>query len=195
VALLLNSKDKSELQKIINNEINLLNEDNIMKLNVQYGENIIVGVKFKEEFDWFVTEKDYWYLDLIKLENSFLNKGYMLFNQGDYSERFDIPILNEKSAATFLNEIKEYKVNMSKLNELVVALDLNKTKRKQIIMEFVPSLFIDFDSKLLLSLFPEPASFEEYVPNGWSGIYEDFLHRIPLEERYWMINGQDVFNS
>lgn len=28
-----------------------------------YAENIIVGVKYKNKFNWYITEPDLWYLD------------------------------------------------------------------------------------------------------------------------------------
>ncbi|ANF97581.1 hypothetical protein [Paenibacillus bovis] len=164
-----------------------------MKLNVEYAENIIIAVKFKGEFTWFVTEKDYWYLDLVKWENAFIDKGHAIFNQGDYSDRFDIPILDEKSADAFLCEISEYKASKEELSELILAIDLNDTKMKYAIMNLIPCLFIDFDEKLLMSQFPEPASFEEYVPKDWKGSYENFLNKIPSQEKYWILDGKDIF--
>jgi len=45
---------------------------------------------------------------------------------------------------------------------------------------------VDFDEKTFYLLFPEPASFEEYVPSGWKGTYEDFTGLIPKIEKYWV---------
>ena len=58
----------------------------------------------------------------------------------------------------------------------------------------MPSLIVDFDSKILLSYFPEPASFESYTPDGWIGKYENFLDEVPVEEKYWIINNKDYFS-
>jgi hypothetical protein len=56
----------------------------------------------------------------------------------------------------------------------------------------MPSLFIDFDSKTLLSYFPEPTAFEKFAPDGWVAAYRPFFDLIPLNERYWIIEGRDL---
>ena len=43
------------------------------------------------------------------------------------------------------------------------------------------------------SLYPEMIRFELYVPDGWTGIRRDFLAEIPEGERYWMVNGHNLF--
>ena len=40
-------------------------------------------------------------------------------------------------------------------------------------------------------MFPEPASYENYVPKRLSGTYEDFTEFIPTSEKYWI----DKFNN
>ncbi len=57
----------------------------------------------------------------------------------------------------------------------------------------VPALHVNFDKMALYSFYSEPASFEAFVPDGWTGKYENFLHLVPLEERYWIIDGDDRF--
>lgn len=164
-----------------------------MKIQVEYGENIIVAVVFRNKWSWYVTEKDYWFLDLIKLEKAFLNKGYGLPNLGDYSDRFDIGVLDENSLDKFLNEISELKVSLVELRELVLKLACSSIESESFPTELTPSLLVDFDNKLLMSCFPEPASFEDYVPNSWKGLYENFLDKVPMQERYWVIDGIDYF--
>ncbi|AWB43490.1 hypothetical protein DCC85_04140 [Paenibacillus sp. CAA11] len=164
-----------------------------MKVNISYAENIIVAVRFKDRWCWYVTEKEYWFMDLIQWENAFLDKGYPLPNQGDYSERFNIPILDEGSAGDFLHEIREFQVSTNKLREgFQKAVEMN-TDLENDLLEYIPALFVDFDHRRLWSMFPEPASFECYVPEGWTGKYEDFLEKVPARERYWWVNGTDYF--
>ncbi|WP_025682328.1 hypothetical protein [Paenibacillus maysiensis] len=165
-----------------------------MKVNIEYGENIIVAVILNNEWTWYVTEKEYWYLDLIKLENAYLDKGYKLPDQGDYSDRFDIAVLDEKSAYKFLYEISELKVSKVELSELVLKLEYTNSEDKNFLTGLTPSLLVDFDNKLLMSYFPEPASFENYTPDGWSGVYENFIVKVPMQERYWVIDGKDYFH-
>lgn len=164
-----------------------------MKIQVEYGENIIVAVVFRNKWSWYVTEKDYWFLDLIKLEKAFLIKGYQLPNLGDYSDRFDIGVLDENSADKFLNEISELKVSLVELRELVLKLACSSKESENFPTELTPSLLVDFDNKLVMSYFPEPASFENFIPDDWKGLYENFLDKVPMQERYWVIDGKDYF--
>ena len=55
-----------------------------------YAENIIVGVKYKNKLNWYITESDLWYLIIIKLD-------ILLVNIRGKS----ISILNETTIANF----------------------------------------------------------------------------------------------
>jgi len=44
--------------------------------NPKYAETIIVLVKYKKSYRWFVTDKEIWFLDLKKLISSYLEKGF-----------------------------------------------------------------------------------------------------------------------
>jgi hypothetical protein len=164
-----------------------------LKIQVQYGENIIVAVVLRNKWSWYVTEKDYWFLDLIKLEKAFLIKGYRLPHLGDYSDRFNIGVLDENSVDKFLDEISEFKVTSVELRELVLKLACCGKESENFPTELTPSLLVDFDNKLVMSYFPEPASFENFIPDGWKGLYENFLDKVPIQERYWVIDGIDYF--
>lgn len=165
-----------------------------MTVNIEYGENIIVAVIFRNNWHWYVTEKDYWFLDLIKLENAYLNKGYQLPNHGDYSDRFNIAVLDENSAKDFLDKISEFRVSKSELSDIILESEETAKEDEFYLAGFTPSLLVDFDNKVLLSYFPEPASFEIYVPDDWIGKYENFLDKVPFEERYWIINNKNYFS-
>lgn len=52
-------------------------------------------------------------------------------------------------------------------------------------INYMPSLYIDFDNKELISMYPEPASYEDYVPEGWKSEFKDFMDLIPKEYCYW----------
>ena len=52
--------------------------------------------------------------------------------------------------------------------------------------DFRPSLYVDFDSRKLFSLYSEPASYEDFVPNKWVGEFFDFLNLVPESEKYWV---------
>ncbi|MGY5487792.1 hypothetical protein [Paenibacillus sp. ALE2] len=147
-----------------------------MKIWPEYAKNIIVGVMFQGQWNWYVTEREYWFLNT------------------EMEERFGIAILDETTAGAFLEHICEYKVAAGELTTMLQTLD-EAIQHKDEVLEFCPALYVDFDQKVLYSLFPEPASFEHYVPVGWKGEYLNFLEEVPPAERYWMIHGSDFFKK
>ncbi|WP_246132338.1 hypothetical protein [Paenibacillus hemerocallicola] len=101
-----------------------------MKITVEYGENIIVAVVHPGKFGWYVTEKDYWYLDLPMLENEAVQAGSKVFNLGNYSSRFDISRLDESTASNFLAQIADLKADVHELREkFFMDLDTGSDKR------------------------------------------------------------------
>jgi hypothetical protein len=101
--------------------------------------------------------------------------GYEVPDEMD-SERKGIPILNEKTALFFLHRIDECKVGYDILQNMMTE-ELPVSKWDDI-SEMFPSLFINFDNKELWSLFSELTFFENYVPEGWIGKYEDFYKSL-----------------
>ena len=60
-------------------------------------------------------------------------------------------------------------------------------------LAYNPSIFIDFDSRVLISNYAEPESFEAFVPKGWKGEYKDFSNKIPINQQYWInSNGKNL---
>ena len=47
------------------------------------------------------------------------------------------------------------------------------------ISDVLPSLYVNFDEEELTSCYPEPASYENFVPCNWIGKYDDFINDIP----------------
>lgn len=86
-----------------------------MKNKPQYAENIIVLVKYMESHKWFVTDKEIWFLDLKKRITAYIEKGFHFPNPNDFSERFDIPIVNENTAQEFLKHISTLSGNTRSL--------------------------------------------------------------------------------
>ncbi|GGE23467.1 hypothetical protein GCM10011571_26970 [Marinithermofilum abyssi] len=146
---------------------------------------------YKRDWHWYVTEKDWWFLDKVKQKNAFIDLGYGHHDLGDGSERFGIDVLDETTAKEFLQYIEEYRVESKELSKMI--LKLKNVNHWDDISDYCPSLLVDFDHQQLYSLFPEPASFENYVPEGWLGVYKNFLDKVPREQRYWIINGEDYF--
>lgn len=153
----------------------------------KYAETIIALVKYKKSYKWFVTDKEIWFLDLKKLISSYLEKGFVIHNPEDFSGRFDIAVVNEDTVEEFLQRISEFEVINEELMEILVQRGYSH------ISDMLPSLYVDFDDKELTSFYPEPASYELYVPNGWLGKYEQFIGHIPEDYRYWIVNGDNLF--
>ena len=163
-----------------------------MKIIPKYAEDVIVGVIFNKEFHWYVTEYDYWFLDKVKRKNIFTSEG-AIHNVDNHSNRFDIPVLNEETAATFLMKIKEYQVSVDELRHL-----LEKRVKEIVyaddILDLNPSFLVNFDTQEFFSCFPEMIFFENYVPDGWKGENRDFFPDIQEQYRYWEINGRDLLD-
>ena len=149
---------------------------------------------FQSEWRWYVTDRELWFLDLNKLSNIFTDKGYDMNSEDDDSERFGIKVLNEQTAKLFLANIQEYRVETNDLRQKIIE-NYSCAENYDGILDLCPALLIDFDKKALLSLYPEPASYEDYVPDGWVGKYEDFTIKIPDVQKYWIINGRDYFKE
>ncbi|MEC0755088.1 hypothetical protein P8884_15290 [Bacillus haynesii] len=165
-----------------------------MLLEPAYAENIIVGVVYNNVWNWYVTEKDVWFLDYNKLDEAYKAKGFQLDDFIDESERGGIQVLNYNNALEFLQRIKKYKVTTEELNHLMH--EIFQHNATDDLLDFSPSLLIDFDKRKLYSMYPEPASYEEYVPNHWIGIYEDFTNLVPTNQKYWINHkGKSLFSE
>ncbi|MFC4077125.1 hypothetical protein [Salinithrix halophila] len=158
-----------------------------------FPQEIIVGVTYKKRWSWYITDKGYWFLDQIKLGEEFIKKGHKI-DLYDFSGRFNIGIVNEETAGVFLNYIGKHQVDTHSMSKMVKEV-CETTNDLEEMMDLSPSLFVDFDTKRLISMFTEPASFEHYVPEGWLGIENNFLREVPEAERYWVVNGRDYFNE
>lgn len=158
-----------------------------------YAENIIVGIIFKKEFQWYITNRNYWYMDNVKLEKAYINEGSDI-DVGDYSERFGIAILNEDTAEYFLSQITDCQISAQHLRAMMKK-RIEEIEYFDDILNFSPNFFVDFDQRRFFSLYPEMICFENYVPEGWNGEYRDFYSDIPEEEKYWIVDGVDLFVS
>lgn len=157
----------------------------------EYAQDIVVGVLFRHAFAWYVTEREYWILDRTKYNRALSVAGYARLVSESYADRFHIAILDEKTAAYFLSSIVEKRVPTSALSQMMLACRAHDEQDD--LLDFAPCLLVNFDQQQFSSQFPEMIRFERYVPDGWSGSYRDFLSEVPAEERYWIVDGKDVF--
>lgn len=161
-----------------------------MILEPLYAENIVVAVIYNSEFKWYVTDKELWFLDYNKLNNAYKNLGVSIEDNDEAEERNGMKVLDNENVEVFLPRINKYITTKEELNYLLLENIKSKIEGEDL-LDFSPVLLINFDDKKLYSMFPEPASYEEYVPKGWNGKYKDFTELIPKLEKYWI----DEFNN
>ena len=154
-----------------------------------YAEYLIVAIKANGDFEWYVLDKEYCFLDFQKVEDAFRNRGYEV--PEDDSKRFGIRVLDESTRECFLSNVTQSRIATNELREMLrQETDFNEK------LAFNPSLLIDFDTKILVSYYAEPASFEHYVPDGWVGEYRLFEEEIPQNERFWIdCNGKNLMEE
>lgn len=156
-----------------------------MKLYPKYSENIIVYVLANGIGQWYVTEKELWFLDRVAFSKAF---GVQPTEQ----DIAFVKALTTGNGDILLKEIEPYKVSVNELKELIDIYP--KLSQDESVLEMRPSLFIDLDSMVMKNLFPEPSgSFEKYAPTNWHATYENFWRDIPEIHHYWCINGNSHF--
>ena len=169
----------------------------------EYAQKIVVGVIFRNSFAWYVTEYEYWYLDYTKFDRALIAGGYKNSTLGDYSNRWDIGILNEDTAECFLSHIETYRVPAYALTEMMLIqrqmyeeyASVDSPEYFNDILDFAPCLLVDFDQRRLSSQYPEMIRFETWIPDGWDGAYRSFLSDVPEAEQYWIVDGRDLFKN
>ena len=153
-------------------------------------ENIVVGVIYKRHFEWYVAPRKLWKMDYRKLYSVWKllykksGKGLAQLEKdiGTYEDfcavRWGIEVLDSSTASYFLAHLFKCRFSADELRLLrMVSHDDKKD-------DYTPSLFMDFDNNIMYSQFPKPENFESFVPNGWTGRYEDFSSFIPDDKRY-----------
>lgn len=154
-----------------------------------YAENIVVAIKQSGHIEWYILDKDYCFLDYTKLEEAYRKKGYDIV--ADDTSRFGIKVVNELTQKLFLDKIREFKTGTEELKKMLMNESEYNNK-----LAYNPSILIDFENKVLTSFYAEPESFEDYVPDGWKGRYQDFSADIPQNKRYWLDeNGQSLIGE
>lgn len=148
---------------------------------------IIVLTKKSNDYNWYLSDKEFWVMDYRKYAHTYDPQN------NDFSYRFDIAVLNEDSASSFFEKMKDFKIDQAELTQLIKDnLPLESWEEN---LGLFPVLFLDFDDKKMMSLYSELFQFEKYVPVGWHGEYESFYAVIPQDNRYWIIEGVDHFKD
>lgn len=150
---------------------------------IDTNEEFIVFVIYNGIVNWYVSDKDIWYLDKKKRINAYYDLGYEIKLDYIDERRRDILLLDTNNANVFLSRIENDIISTAELKEIWFGLKGEEKENR--IYNYMPSLFVDFDGKVLLSMYSEPASYEDYAPVGWKTGYEDFKQKIPKEYYYW----------
>ena len=160
--------------------------------------NIIVGIKWRGQFAWYVSLKEMWFLDETESERAYeqwcKEKGLPLdFAVSTDDERYGLPVLNEENIDLFLPRISKFIIPTDELREYL-KLAMGIKDRDDVLYEYMPSLYIDFDQKILYSMYTEPASFEDHVAANWHGYHRDFLDLIEPSEQFWRENDKEIID-
>ena len=160
-----------------------------MELAPEYCKNIVAGVIYMGRFEWYVTPNDIWFLDL-RIMYDALKRWYeregrtekrFMHEVGDFEHytgyRYGIGVVDNSTAERFLSAIDKYRAGTDELKEWF-GIEDDKSN-------VYPILLVDFDRKRLISYCPEPFSYEDYVPEGWTGEYMDLTGFVPENKKYW----------
>lgn len=162
-----------------------------MKNTPVYDDIIIVGIFYKNEFNWYIADKYIWIMDLKKFLNN-IELEKLSDESVYYKIRKDIITLSEKNVEIFLDRLRDYKVDTNLLR-LEIFNEIIKRGSNLDLEDYYPVLMLDFNKKILYSQYPEPIEFEKYIPNDWKGKYESFIEYVDLKDRYWIYKGKNIF--
>ena len=154
-----------------------------MYLEPAYYEDVVVLVKYNEKYQYYVTDKELWILDLNKLTAAFEIRGYKTELPED--ERTGFAVLTREGYSIYKDKIIKYQVSCGELKEYYELFRLTKQQHDDI-REILPVFYIDFDKNIFYSFYTEPGSYEDYIPSGWKGILTDEFEKIiPINMAYW----------
>lgn len=157
----------------------------------QYAENIIVGIKNRNQFGWYVIDKFLCLLDLNKLNS----QDYELYMQNEEFRniRINYKLIDNNNIENFLDEIDCFKVKPENLQMMIMnsVKDISNSN----IDDFYPVLFFDFDNHSLYSQYPEYFDFKSFLPQNWEFYYSDFSDLIANDNRYWIYKNCNIIDK
>lgn len=143
-----------------------------------FNNNVIVGIKFNNVFNWYLAPKILWALNLDKAQNTDKIKYVNLINK----VRKNLEVLNNENFNEFLLNLEPLKLNVLEFKKNIngiVSFDIN------FIEDFVPSIFIDVDDKIFYVVKPIYEYFVNTIPSKWKISDDDFLEKIDPKYYYW----------
>lgn len=114
----------------------------------KYGENIVVLFKHENQYTWYVSDLEFWYID-------YEVARYSLDTL--YEERKRSLKLTLETLPYFLEDMEAYKCDRNELGEAFAK--SYQEDRLNAVYDFKPSLFIDMDEMELYSQYAEYVSF------------------------------------
>lgn len=163
-------------------------------MNLLDVELVVVVVKNRGAFRWFRSDRELWILDLQKWRQGFINAGYEL-PIPDSEKRFGIPVVNEHTMSQFLDEMKQYEIEKSKL-ENGLKVRFPEATSWWDVGKLFPIMFVDCDKRHVAAFYPDGTRMERYVPDGWTAEFDDFANNannedFPIQEKFWIQDGVD----
>ena len=157
----------------------------------QYAENIIVGIKHKNKFGWYILNKFLCLLNLNKLNS----QDFKLYMQSEENKniRIDYKQIDNTNIENFLEKIDIFKIKPENLQLMI--LDSVKDIANCNIDDFYPVLFFDFDNYTLYSQYPEYFDFESFLPKKWKFYYSDFSNLINYNDKYWIYKNTNIIDK
>lgn len=133
------------------------------------------AVCYQGKYRFFLEHTAWWILDYASYDPSSLADG-----EDNSYFRNGILVVDE-NAEEFLEAMKEAEILLDDLRRLVnkqhkITLADEDDYRGDLQLVFL----VNFDEKLYVSMFFDVA-YEEYVPKGWKGVFDDPLKYVPKE--------------
>ena len=141
--------------------------------------NIIVGVKHKNSFKWYLTPKSLWIFDLSKI-----NPGERIKYAKDIVEyRSNLDIISKDNYNQFIASIHELKIDTMQLKTDMLDMTMYDPT---FIEDYLPALYVDFDNKTYYAHNENMEYYKSGISKDFNFVNEDFLDYIPQEYRYWL---------
>lgn len=156
---------------------------------------VVVVVRHRGVFRWFRSDRELWILNLPKRKQEFVDAGYEL-PASDPEARFGIPIVDEHTIDQFLAEMTPFEVDKARLESGLEA-RFADAKSWWDVGKLFPIMFVNCDKRHVAAFYPNGARMEAYVPDGWTGAFDDFANNaseedFPIRERFWVQDGVDL---
>jgi len=154
-----------------------------MQIAPKYAENIIVAIIHKGNLSWYIADKEIWYMDYKKRIRVFEENGYSINVDHIDDLRKKLLVLDENTVELFIEKLVNFEVTAEALKKF---LKEEKKINDEWNYDLSPSLYIDFDKRILYTAYREMDNYENYIPKGWKAEPKEFLYKIPLSKRYWL---------